>query len=180
MIDCLNVMLDSRAIMPQRAHDSDAGLDLFSREATTIPPHESAVFDTGVHVQIPQGYVGLLTSKSGLMRDQEITSAGTIDAGYTGSINAVLFNHGDTPVYVFEGQKITQLVILPIETPALRRVDSFPETERGDEGFGSTGYFSQPKKTYFALCCDQDGERHNDIPAEGDCSECCPIDLDSL
>lgn len=136
----MKVMLDPGARMPTRAHDTDAGLDLYATEAVTIPPRGIATFDTGVHVSIPAGYVGLLTSKSGLMA-KGITSRGTIDSGYTGSIRAVLFNHRKNDVHIEYGQKITQLVIVPILTPDLELVDSLEETERGSGGFGSSGKF---------------------------------------
>lgn len=136
----MKVMLDPGAKMPTRAHETDAGLDLYAMEQGMIPPCGSATFDTGVHVDIPAGCVGLLTSKSGLML-KGITSRGTIDCGYVGSIRAVLFNHSHQYFYIEKGQKITQLVIVPIKTPALELVDSLEETERGEGGFGSTGVF---------------------------------------
>lgn len=137
----MKIMLDDGAKMPTRAHDTDAGLDLYAMESGKIPPCGSAKFDTGVHVAIPAGYVGLLTSKSGLMAKQGITSRGTIDSGYSGSIQAVLFNHSHQYIQIEKGQKITQLVILPIITPDLELVDSLEDTDRGNGGFGSTGAY---------------------------------------
>lgn len=137
----VKVMLEPGAKMPHRAHPTDAGMDLFAMEGGTIPPCGSVSFDTGVHIGIPSGYVGLLTSKSGLMAKQGITSRGTIDSGYVGSIKAVLFNHSHNYVQIEKGQKITQLVILPILTPELEEVDSLEDTDRGEGGFGSTGRF---------------------------------------
>lgn len=139
--DELKIVLGHDAKMPERAYPTDAGLDLFSAHAGTIPPLGSFVFDTGIHMAIPEGWVGLLTSKSGLMREKEITSAGTIDADYRGSIRAVLFNHSKYPVRIEKWQKITQIVFLPISTPKLKTVtiNELDETERGDKGFGSTG-----------------------------------------
>lgn len=134
----MKIKLDTGAKMPERAHEHDAGLDLFSAESGWVNPCGAAVFDTGVHVAIPEGYVGLITSKSGLMK-QGITSRGTIDSGYAGSIKAVLFNHGDRGHYVKKGDKITQLVLMPIITPDLELVDELEDTERGEHGFGSTG-----------------------------------------
>lgn len=137
----LEVVLDHGAFMPQRAHKADAGLDLFSRESATIFPNSSGVFDTGVHVAIPEGYVGFLKSKSGLNVRHSCQSEGVIDSGYTGSICVKLFNHGTTAIRIREGQKISQLVLLPIITPELELVQSLDETERGNGGFGSTGEF---------------------------------------
>lgn len=124
---------------PERAHETDAGLDLRSPINTVISPHRKAVIDTGIHVAIPEGYVGLLTSKSGLMAKHGITSRGTIDSGYTGSIRVVLFNHSDEHFVVCEGDKISQLVILPMLVPSLEYVSVLDETERGEGGFGSSG-----------------------------------------
>lgn len=137
----MKVMLDPGATLPTRAHPTDAGLDLYAMEGGMISPCGSAIFDTGVHVEIPAGFVGLLTSKSGLMRNNEIKSSGTIDADYRGSIQAILFNHSHRYVRIEKGQKITQLVILPIITPEPDVVDSLEDTERGNGGFGSTGAF---------------------------------------
>ena len=96
-------------------------------------------FDTGVHVEIPEGYVGLIKSKSGLMVNHMITTDGTIDAHYTGSVKVKLFNHSTKNYHVKAGDKIAQLVILPCLLPELELVDSLEETDRGDGGFGSTG-----------------------------------------
>ena len=136
----MKVMLDPGALMPTRAHDTDAGLDLYAMESVTIPPRGIVSVSTGVHVAIPEGYCGLLTSKSGLM-SMGVTSRGTIDCGFTGTIQAVLFNHRKTEVKIQRWQKITQMVIVPILTPQLELVDSLEETERGSGGFGSTGEF---------------------------------------
>ena len=137
----MKIKLDEGALMPKRAHPTDAGLDLFSPADTVVWPYSREFIDTGVHAEIPHGCVGLLTSKSGLMRDMGITSSGTIDEGYTGSIGAVLINHGNKVVKIRRGQKITQLVILPCLTPEIEIVDNLDETERSGNGFGSTGAF---------------------------------------
>ena len=137
----MKVMLDPGAIMPTRAHITDAGLDLYSPVRQVVHANDWVGIDTGVHVEIPDGYVGMITSKSGLMATEGITSRGTIDAGYVGSIKAVLFNHSRKDFIVEKGQKITQLVIMPIITPEPELVDSLEETERGNGGFGSTGKF---------------------------------------
>ena len=137
----VKVVLDEGAKMPHRAHSADAGYDLFSREDAVIYPNAGGIFDTGVHVDIPEGYVGFLKSKSGLNVKHSIQSEGVIDSGYTGSIHVKLFNHGPKAVNIEKGQKISQLVLLPIITPDLELVDSLGETERGTGGFGSTGKF---------------------------------------
>lgn len=135
----MKVTLDPGAIMPTRAHPTDAGLDLYARSTVVIPARGHATGDTGVHVAIPEGYVGMLKSKSGLNVKKNILGEGVIDAGYTGPIVVKLYNQGDEDVTVGAGQKLIQLVILPILTPELELVDSLEQTERGDGGFGSTG-----------------------------------------
>ena len=137
----LKIVLDENAIMPSRAHGWDAGYDLFSREDATVWQNCGGKFDTGVHIQIPEGYVGFVKSKSGLNARNGLQAEGVIDAGYTGSINVLLRNHGPRAVEIKKGQKIAQLVILPIITPELEVVDRLEETERGEGGFGSTGLF---------------------------------------
>lgn len=135
----VKIKKDIGAYEPLRAHDTDAGLDLRSPINIVVSPYGKVVIDTGIHVAIPEGYVGLLTSKSGLMAKQGITSRGTIDCGYTGSIKVVLFNHTNAHVVVCEGDKISQLCILPVLIPTLEYVDELEETERGEGGFGSSG-----------------------------------------
>ena len=134
----MKIKLDPGAYKPTRGHIDDAGLDLYSTASLWLHPGKHEVIDTGVHVQIPPGYVGLITSKSGLMA-KGITSRGTIDCGFTGSIKAVLYNHGDEGYLINAGDKITQLVILPCLTPPLEIVDDLDDTDRGSDGFGSTG-----------------------------------------
>lgn len=135
----IKIKLDDGAIMPTRAHSSDAGLDIYSREKRYISAHSSYVFDTGLHVAIPEGYVGFLKSKSGLNVKHGLTSEGVIDSGYTGSICVKLYNNSNDPYAVNAGDKISQLVILPIITPDLELVDSLDDTDRGENGFGSSG-----------------------------------------
>lgn len=136
----MKIKLDKGAYMPVRGHKDDAGLDLRTPVAFGIEPGGSVKIDTGVHVQIQPGLVGMLKSKSGLNVKHGITSEGVIDAGYTGSVVAKLYNHGDSLVVFSAGDKITQLVIMPVYIPdELEVVEEFEKTERGDNGFGSTG-----------------------------------------
>lgn len=147
----MRVVLDEGAIMPQRAHDTDAGYDLFSRETKVVKAGSSESFNIGVHIELPTCIVpvgdgvypfktvGFLKSKSGLNVKHNITSEGVIDMGYTGSIVVHIYNHGDEDYTVRKGDKISQLVILPILTPKLVQVDKLESTERGNGGFGSTG-----------------------------------------
>jgi len=135
----MKIMLDPNAKMPTRAHDSDAGYDLYARETQIVSAKESATFDTGVHIALPEGTAGLLVSKSGMNVKHDITSTGLIDAGYTGSIKVKLYNHGGYDYRVEAGDKISQLVIIPVMTPTIELVDELEDTERSDRGFGSTG-----------------------------------------
>ena len=131
--------------MPLRGHPDDAGLDLRTPHDVIVRAGKSAQIDTGVHAEIPFGYVGMLKSKSRLNIECNLTNEGVIDAGYTGSIVAKLYNLGKEDVYFEKGDKITQLVILPVFIPdSIEVVESEKElygceTDRGKSGFGSTG-----------------------------------------
>ena len=135
----MKVMLDEGAKMPTRAHETDADLDLYSREDCIVEAKESATFDTGVHIAIPSGFVGFLKSKSGLNVKHGLISDGVIDAGYTGSIVVKLYNLSGCDYKIKAGDKITQLVILPVATAPLELADSLDDTDRGANGFGSSG-----------------------------------------
>lgn len=135
----MKIKLDDGAIMPSRAYPTDAGLDLYARETQIVPAKESATFDTGVHVELPEGTTGFIKSKSGLNVKHGITSEGVIDVGYSGSIVVKLFNHSGHDYKVNKGDKISQLVIIPILSPNLELVDSLEEHGRGNNGFGSSG-----------------------------------------
>ena len=135
----MKVKLEKWAFMPERAHETDAGADLRTPYSFIIWGNSSEVIDTGVHIELPPNTVGMLKSKSGLNVKHGITSEGVIDVGYTGSIVVKLYNHSDKPYEFKEGDKISQLVIMPILTPTFELVDSLEDTERGYGGFGSTG-----------------------------------------
>lgn len=135
----MKIKLDENAFMPTRAHETDAGLDLRSPMDDVVPSWGSATINTGVHIELPKNTTGFLKSKSGLNVKHGITSEGVIDVGYTGSIAVKLYNHTDKDYIVRRGDKISQLVILPILTPQLELVNELESTERGDGGFGSTG-----------------------------------------
>lgn len=137
----IKVVLEAGARMPTRAHEWDAGLDLYSRENAVVFQNSGGIFDTGVRIAIPQGYCGFIKSKSGMNVKHSIQSEGVIDSGYTGTIHVKLFNHGTRAVEIKEGQKIAQLVILKCELPELELADELEGTERGNGGFGSTGDF---------------------------------------
>lgn len=135
----MKVMLEQGAFAPERAHRSDAGLDLRSPFDVKIPAFGSATIDTGVHIELPVSFAGVIISKSGLNVNHNITSTGLIDEGYTGSIRVKLYNHSDLPYSVKRGDKITQLVVVPVTAPSIELVPELSKTERGNNGFGSTG-----------------------------------------
>lgn len=135
----MKIKLDPMAWIPERAHDTDAGLDLKSPINITVPARGSATIDTGVHIELPPYTAGFLKSKSGLNVKHNLTSDGVVDVGYTGSICVKLYNHGDTDYYVKRGDKISQLVLVCVTFPQICIVDHLDDTERGANGFGSTG-----------------------------------------
>ena len=135
----MKIKLDPMAWIPERSHDTDAGLDLKSPINITVPARGSATIDTGVPIQLPPGTAGMLKSKSGLYVRHGITSEGVIDEGYTGSIVVKLYNHTFDDYHVNIGDKISQLVVVPVLTPDLEFVDELDGGERGNNGFGSTG-----------------------------------------
>lgn len=130
--------LDAGAYKPVKAHESDAGFDLFAREDVTLSPDKTFRVDTGVHVLIPDGYVGLVLPRSSYNCAGVATPTGVIDAGYTGSISVVLVSKYD--LRIFAGNRIAQLVIVPL--PEVRLVEgnvTAHKSERGCDGFGSSG-----------------------------------------
>lgn len=135
----IKVMLEGGAVMPRKAHTTDAGYDLFTPRDIYLRPGSNTTIETGVHMQIPTGYVGMLKSKSGLNVNHNITNEGVIDADYTGSIVVKLYNHSAEPYHFYKGDKISQIVILPIPDTKLIEVTELEETERGENGFGSSG-----------------------------------------
>ena len=135
----MKIKLDKGAFTPTRAHDTDGGLDLYALYNAKVMPHDSEVIQTGVHVEIPHGCAGLLVSKSGLNIARDITSTGLIDEGYSGEILVKLYNHGSRVQTIGRGQKISQLVIIPVRYEPIEVVDEIYGGERGSAGFGSTG-----------------------------------------
>lgn len=136
----MNVYVERGAYMPKRAHKTDAGLDVRSRENRIIKAHGGALLHTGLHVQLPHGTAGLLVSKSGLNVKHGITSTGLIDEGYTGEILVKLYNNSDESYIVHKGDKISQLVVIPVLYEDIHLKNFLDEnTDRGSKGFGSTG-----------------------------------------
>ena len=135
----MKVMLDAGAFAPTRSHRTDAGLDIKSPVTTKVPAHGSTVIDTGVHVELPHGTAGMIKSRSGLNTWFGIVSEGVVDVGYTGSIKVKIYNHSDKYYLIQRGDKLAQLVIVECIFPDVEIVDSLEDTERGDNGFGSSG-----------------------------------------
>lgn len=161
-------LLSENATLPTRNHSTDAGFDIYAAETITLEPQEKALIATDIAVNIPKGYVGLLTSRSGVSsKTHLVIETGKIDAGFTGNMKINIkndeqqtneiglhFNGVDgkpletTDNHVFlrtykinKGDKLAQLVIVPIWTPTLQEVDEFSEvSERGGKGFGSSGF----------------------------------------
>jgi dUTP pyrophosphatase len=131
--------LHPEAVLPTRAHHDDAGLDLYALEDAAFLPGHGCVVKTGVAVALPAGHVGLVCDRSSLARRGLKTAGGVIDAGYRGELGVVLWNISDRPQEVKKGERVAQLLIVPIATPAVREVPSLDETARGAAGFGSTG-----------------------------------------
>ena len=134
----MRVKLDAGVFEPVRAHDTDAGLDIRAPHGALIRAGGSAIFRTGVHVELPEGTAGLLVSKSGLNVNHDITSTGLIDESYRGEIVVKLYNHGDEDYAVAAGDKISQLVVIPVRYEPVEIVDELSDGERGNNGFGSS------------------------------------------
>lgn len=135
-------ILDPKAILPNYAHPGDAGLDLFSIESKTVQPGDSVFIRTGIAIQLPPDTEAQVRPRSGLALKHSVTilnSPGTIDHGYRGEVKVILINHGKQPFQIDEGMKIAQMVIHPVLTVNVTRVDQLSETQRGKGGFGSTG-----------------------------------------
>lgn len=135
----MKITLDKYAFPPTRAHATDAGLDLKSPAEFMIGPQSSCTIPTGVHVQLPHGTAGLIVSKSGLNVKSSLTSTGLIDEGYSGEIVVKLYNHGRVAYHVQRGDKISQLVVIPVRYEGIEIVDEIQGGERGADGFGSSG-----------------------------------------
>lgn len=137
----MKVFVEPMGFEPTRAHKTDAGLDLYCIDDTVVPARGSAVFRTGVHIELPPNTYGKLESKSGLNISKDIVSlGGVIDEGFSGEILVKLYNMGDRNYKFKRGMKIVQLLVIPCQYVDVEVVDElFMDTERGSSGFGSTG-----------------------------------------
>lgn len=134
--------LDDGLPIPRHAHEGDGGVDLYARGTVRLEPGERALVPTGVAIAVPIGYAGLVTPRSGLAARLGIgvvNAPGLVDSGYRGEINVVLVNHGSDVVELNRGDRIAQLVVVPVVEQHLVEVDELPPSTRGKGGFGSTG-----------------------------------------
>ncbi len=131
-------------MVPGYAHPGDAGADLVAAEAVRLEPGERALVATGVRIALPDGYAAFVVPRSGLAAKHGISivnSPGTVDAGYRGEIKVSLINTDMRSTYdVAVGDRIAQLIVMPVARAVFLPVDELPESVRGEGGFGSTGY----------------------------------------
>lgn len=138
MIQCKK--LHPNAKLPTQQKPGDAGYDLSAVNIHGIAPGERQLIDTGVAVAVPHGYVGLLRERSGCAVKQGLqVMAGVIDSNYRGPVKALVLNNSDRTQWVNEGDRIAQMVVVPCLHIPMGWVDELPETERGEQGFGSSG-----------------------------------------
>ena len=138
---------DSMYRMPERAHEGDAGVDLYAAEGVVLEPGGRATVPLGFSMAIPGGHAGLVLPRSGLASRSGITvmnAPGLIDSGYRGEVQVALVNHSDERFTVERGDRIAQLVIVAVATPSFEAAETLDETRRGSGGFGSSGV-SEPK-----------------------------------
>lgn len=135
----IKTKLSPMAYLPERAHDTDAGADIRTPEGFTLKAHHSEIVATGVHVQLPPNTVGMLKSKSGLNTRYGIVSEGVIDEGFSGEILVKLYNHSDHDYRFQRGDKITQLVVMPVHYVSYEQAEDIQGGARGANGYGSTG-----------------------------------------
>ena len=134
--------LDVDLPTPSHSHPGDAGTDLYSRIDTELGPGERRTVPTGIAVAVPAGYAGLVVPRSGLAARQGIgvvNGPGLLDSGFRGEVGVILVNHGQEPVAIERGDRIAQLVVIPVVAQEFVEVDELPPSPRGDGGFGSTG-----------------------------------------
>jgi len=139
-------MINKEAVLPAYSFESDVGLDLVSVEDVCFLPMEQKPVKTGIAINIPKGHVGLIRDRAGIVGKMNIhTAAGTFDPGYTGEVSVMLVNFSDKEVEIEVGMKIAQLIILPVTRVKVCEVKTLKKTERGNKGFGSTGFVEKAK-----------------------------------
>ena len=135
----MKIKLDEGAFMPKREHKTDAGMDIRAIKSGIVRAHSSATFHTGVHVELPEGTTGILLPKSGLMCGHDILTFGVIDESYRGEIMVHMFNLGNDDYFVHAGDKISQMLVVDVRYEDVELVDELSDSDRGNDGFGSTG-----------------------------------------
>ena len=135
----MRIRLEKGAFAPVRAHATDAGLDLRAMFGGVVRAGQAATFHTGVHVELPEGTAGVLLPKSGLMTKRDIITFGVVDESYRGEVMVHMFNLSDVDYNVYAGDKISQMLVVPVRYEPVEIVDELSEGERGNNGFGSTG-----------------------------------------
>ena len=140
-MNAMRITVAPGAKVPERKYDTDAGLDLFSPISVTLLPGQRETIDTGICIELPANTFGRITGRSGLAKKHGIeVFPGTVDEGYRGSIGITLQNRSDQTYRIITGDKIAQLIVIPCLYIRPLVVDSLSESERGENGFGSSGY----------------------------------------
>lgn len=141
-MDLLVKKIDKYATLPKYAHSGDAGMDIQTVSGFSLEPGEQTLVSTGIAVAIPEGFVGLITPRSGLASRAGITvvnAPGVVDSGYRGEVKVALINHGKWPMTFSRGDRVAQMLVVPVETVNIVESENLDETARGEGGFGSTG-----------------------------------------
>lgn len=134
--------IDDKAKLPIKQHKDDACYDLYTINSATIEPHGHHCFNLGIKMEIPRGFVGIIKGRSGLTKKGIIVPTGTIDNNYRGEIGVTVFNTNDTPFMVESGYRIAQFTVQEMTEIGFRQVkELLTDTDRGTDGFGSTGTF---------------------------------------
>ncbi len=162
MTDTVDVPIVA-ASLPAYSHPGDAGADLCAAEAVTLEPGQRATVPTGVSIALPDGFAGFVVPRSGLAARHGITivnSPGTVDAGYRGEIRVTVLNTDSSMPYdIAVGDRIAQLIVMPVARARFVPVDTLPDSRRGTAGFGSTGYSAEPGSTVQSEDSVKSGER---------------------
>ena len=142
MIDIKFIRLSEGAHIPQKAHEDDAGFDLYASEDFSLKAHGFGCVPTALSIELPTGYEAQVRPRSGLAAKYGVTvlnAPGTIDAGYRGEVKVILINHGESDFEITAGMRIAQLVVSPVLSARFVETASLEQSERGEGGFGSSG-----------------------------------------
>lgn len=132
--------LSKDAVLPQYYLGSDIGIDLVAVEDVAFAPMEQKEVKTGIAIKIPEGHVGLIRDRAGIVTKMNVhTVAGTFDPGYRGEVSILLVNFSDEEVEIGKGMRVAQMIIMPVSKVVIKEVKSLDKTERGEKGFGSSG-----------------------------------------